>query len=286
LQPVQIEKYLTQKKMDGVGDRTCQLVYSCMHTALNSAVRKGLIGRNPLDAVEKPKVRNPKPKITLEPEQIQQLLIAAEGERNATLYQVAIVTGLREGELLGLKWSDLDWEKRRLKIQRQVNRVPHEGLVFSVPKTQSGIRAITIGDLTLQKLRDHRTNQAIEKTKAGDRWQESDLIFPTVIGTPSDPHNLLKDFKALLQKAGLPVMRFHDLRHTSITLVLNEIGAPVKEAQQRAGHASPSTTINIYGGQATSKMDDMVAKSLDELITPVKIELHRNCTEEKSLPYR
>jgi integrase len=101
-----------------------------------------------------------------------------------------------------------------------------------------------------------------------------------------DPHNMLKDFKALLVKAGLPMMRFHDLRHTSITLVLNEIGAPIKEAQKRAGHASPSTTINIYGGEETSKLDEMVAQSLDELITPVEIKLHRNCTEEERLPYR
>jgi len=80
---------------------------------------------------------------------------------------------------------------------------------------------------------------------AGRRWKDLDLVFPTVIGTPLDPHNLLKEFKQLLEKAGLPRMRFHDLRHTSVTLVLNEIGAPVKEAQHRAGHASPSTTINI-----------------------------------------
>ncbi len=286
LQPIQIEKYLTQKKIDGVGDRTCQLIYSAMHTSLNSAVRKGLIGRNPLDAVEKPKVRNPRPIVTLDPEQIQQFLIAADGERNATLYQLAIVTGLREGETLGLKWSDLDWARRKLKIQRQVYRIPHQGLVFTSPKTQSGNRTIAIGEMTLQKLKEHQERQLEEKANAGDRWQENDLIFPTVIGTPYDPHNLLKDFKRILQKAGLPVMRFHDLRHTSVTLVLNEIGAPVKEAQQRAGHASPSTTINIYAGQATSKLDDMVAKSLDELITPVKIELHRNCTEEQRVSYR
>ena len=127
-----------------------------------------------------------KPIITLEPEQVQQLLIVAEGERNAMMYQVAIVTGLREGEILGLKWADLDWERRHLKIKRQVQRVPRQGLVFSAPKT-----------------------------KAGERWQEFDLIFRTLIGTPMDPPNLLKEFKALLKFAGLPIMPFHDLRHTS-----------------------------------------------------------------------
>lgn len=275
LQPFQIEKYLTQKKTEGSGDRTCQMIYSVMHTALNSAVRKGLIGRNPLDAVEKPRVRNSRPKITLQPEQIQHFLISIDGERNAVLYLLAIVTGVREGEILGLKWSDVDWLKRHIKVQRQVYRIPHQGLIFSTPKTQSGVRTIAVGEQTLMKLQEYRERQSLEKESAGDRWKENDLVFPTVIGTPIDPNNLLKDFKAMLQKAGLPPMRFHDLRHTNITLLLNDVGTPVKEAQQRAGHASPSTTINIYGGQATSKMDEMVAKNLDELVIPVKVDLHR-----------
>jgi len=141
-------------------------------------------------------VKNPKAIVTLEPDQIQQLLIAAQGERNAVLYQVALVTGLREGEIFGLKWPDVDWDRRRLKIQRQVQRVPHQGLVFSVPKTQAGTRVIVLGEMTVDKLREHREKQLHEKAEMGGRWQENELIFPTIIGTPMDPHNLLKDFKA------------------------------------------------------------------------------------------
>ncbi len=81
-------------------------------------------------------------------------------------------------------------------------------------------------------------------------------------------------------------MRFHDLRHTSITLLLNEVGVPVKVAQTRAGHTRPSTTLDIYGGDITSKLDEAAAKELDELITPIKVELHRNCTEEESPIYK
>ncbi len=283
LHPIQIERYLNEQKTAGTGERTCQLIYSTLHTVLNAAVRKGLIGRNPMDAVEKPKVQNARQKVTLEPEQIQRLLIAAQGHRNAALYHLAVVTGLREGEIFGLKWSDLDWEKRRLKIQRQAYRVPKQGMVFTSPKTQSGVRALMVGQVTIDKLREHQERQQLEKTVAGERWQENDLIFPTVIGTPQDPHNLLKEFKELLQKAGLPEMRFHDLRHTSITLVLNEIGAPIKEAQHRAGHASPSTTINIYGGEATNKLDEMVAQRLDELVTPVRIEVPQPSADQESL---
>jgi integrase len=283
LQPIKIEQFLNEKKKNGLGDRTCQLIYALMHTALNSAMRKGLIGRNPMDAVEKPKVRSTKKKVVMEPEDIQKFLIAAEGDRFSMLYHFAIITGLREGEILGLKWTDIDWNKRRINIQRQIQRIARKGLVYSVPKTQSGVRSIAVGEMTLEKLRHHRANLEIEKKQMEKQWVENDLVFPSVFGTPMDPHNLLKEFKAMLQKADLPEMRFHDLRHTSITLILNEIGAPIKAAQQRAGHASPTTTINIYGGDATKKLDEYVAQSLDEIVIPVKIDLHRNCTEESSV---
>lgn len=273
LHPIQIERYLNQLKADGVGERTCQLVFSTLQTALNSAVRKGLIGRNPINAVEKPRVQNVRTRITLEPDQVQRFLIAAQEDRNAVMYHLAVVTGLREGEILGLKWEDVDWGRSRLKVMRQVYRVPKVGMVFTTPKTQSGIRVLTLGTRAMEKLFEHRQRQKVEKAEAGERWQEMDLIFPSVIGTPLDPHNLLKEFKALLAKADLPEMRFHDLRHTSITLVLNEIGAPVKEAQRRAGHASPSTTMNIYGGEATMKLDEVVAQSLDDLVTPIQVKI-------------
>ena len=200
--------------------------------------------------------------------------------------RLASKLGLREGEIIGLKWSDLDWGRGRLKIQRQVQRIKGQGLVFSEPKTQFGNRVIAVGPITLEKLQEHREQQELEKAIAIQRWQENNLIFPTTIGTPRDPHNLLKCFKEVLRKAGLPDMRFHDLRHTSVTLILNDIGAPIKEAQHRAGHASPSTTINIYGGETTSKLDEVVARNLDELVTPVRFKLHPNCTKEESLSKR
>lgn len=286
MHPMQIEKYLTQKQAEGVGDRTCQLIYAILHAALQTAVKKGLIGRNPMDAVEKPKVRNPRQKVTLEPYQVQQFLIAATGDRNEMLYQLAVVTGLRAGEIIGLKWEDVDWVRQRLKVQRQVQYIPHQGLIYCSPKTSSGMRTISIGSKTMEKLKAHQQMQQVQRTAAGEHWQDNNLIFPTTVGTPQDPNNLTKGFQAILHKAGLPPMRFHDLRHTSITLVLNDIGAPVKEAQHRAGHATPSTTINIYGGEVTSKLDEMVAESLDDLVTPVPLNLDSKVGNEKEKQYR
>ena len=284
LKPNQIERFLVaiqQKKLE----RTAQIIYAILHVSLKRAVKQGLIGRNPMDAVEKPKIKSPIEKVILDVEQIQILLIAAEGDRIAFLLHFAIITGLREAEISGLQWKDVDWERNVIRVVRQVQRVPGQGMVYSAPKTRSGIRTIVLGPITIEKLRAYREYQQIEKELASQRWVENDLVFPSTIGTPMEPRNLLKNFNVILMKAGLPKMRFHDLRHTSITLILNEIGAPIKEAQKRAGHASPTTTINIYGGETTSKLDKIVAQSMDELVTPVKLELHPNCTKEESPRY-
>ncbi|MCL4559004.1 MAG: site-specific integrase [Chloroflexi bacterium] len=178
-----------------------------------------------------------------------------------------------------MRWSDIDWQRSRLKVQRQIQRVPGQGLVFSPPKTEAGSRVIALGRDTIDTLIEHQQNLKGRQIMAGNHWQEMNLIFPSSVGTPIDPRNLLERFKRILQSAGLPPMRFHDLRHTSITLMLNEIGVPIKEAQRRAGHTRPSTTIDIYGGEPTSKLDELVAQGLDDLITPIKAEWHRNGTK-------
>lgn len=286
LQPIRIEKYFTEKQSEGFGDRTVQIIYSVLHSALNSALKKGLIGRNPLAAVEKPKIKNPRKKITLDSNQVQDFFMAINGERLETLYHLAISTGMRQGEILGLMWTDIDWEKKRLKIERQIQRIPGKGLVFTPPKTDTGKRILSLGDATIRNLIEHKQRQEVEKSFAGERWQELGLIFTSPIGTSLDCSNVIHDFKRLISKAGLPPMRFHDLRHTSITLLLNEVGVAVKVAQTRAGHTRPSTTLDIYAGDISSKLDEEAAQQLDELITPIKIDLHRNCTEEESAIYQ
>lgn len=180
---------------------------------------------------------------------------------------------MREGELLGLRWTDIDWRKNTLRVQQQVQRVPGKGLVFSPPKTDAGNRVIALGQATIGRLVDHRNQQELERRLAGSKWKDMNLVFTSSIGTPIDPRNILADFKKVLKSAGLPPMRFHDLRHTSITMVLNEIGAPIKEAQKRAGHTRPSTTIDIYGGEVCSQLDEVVAQNLDDLVTPIKVDL-------------
>jgi integrase len=133
--------------------------------------------------------------------QVSQLLVAAKGHRLEALFHLAITTGIRESEVLGLMWSDLDWIKRSLKIERQLERPHGEGVQFSAPKTAFGKRSIKLGNKTIGILRNHYERQQEERIEAGEAWKEYDLIFPTSVGTPIHQHNLWRTFK-ILHKLG------------------------------------------------------------------------------------
>ena len=125
--------------------------------------------------------------------------MASKGTKFETLFWLAVNTGLREGEIIGLKWSDLDWKTGKLQIQRQVQRTKEYGLVFCEPKSASGRRVVVLGKTTIEILRKHFELQQTERQFAGAKWKENDLIFPTSVGTPMEASNLVKHFKDYLK---------------------------------------------------------------------------------------
>ena len=175
-------------------------------------------------------------------------------------------------ELLGLRWDDLDWVKHTLKVERQLTRPGGDGAMFSAPKTRYGKRTIVLGAKTIEVLRKHRERQQAERLAAGDQWEEYNLIFTTGKGTPIHPRNLLRDFKKLLQDAGLPPIRFHDLRHTAASLMLNNNIAPIVVSRS-LGHSKASITLDVYGHLMPS-MQTEAAEIIDELVTPIPLESH------------
>jgi integrase len=269
IRPVHLHKMYLAYRESGTGARTLQLIHAVLHNALNQAVREGILLRNPADAVERPKVE-PKEFKVFNEEQARQFLLTTAGHRNEALFYLALTTGMREGELLGLKWSDVDWIKGTLKVQRQLQRLGHKGLTFVPPKTKSGIRQIKLGQGMLDRLVEHRKRQDHERTVRGSRWQENDMIFPSSIGTPMEAHHIFDEFKELLAKAGLPDMRFHDLRHTALSLMI-DMGVAITTVQQRAGHSKASVTTDIYG-HAMSKSQEKAAEQIEELITPIAVK--------------
>jgi integrase len=230
-----------------------------------------MISRNTSQAVIKPKLIK-KEMMVLDENQVQSFLLAARESRHQMIYFLAIATGLREGELLGLYWSDIDWVNRRIQIKRQLQRLPQgKGLAFSEPKSRAGRRVIIVGPMVLEKLREHMSQQQLVCQFAGDRWQENDLVFPSSIGTPMEWRNMVRDFKDTLQRAGLPNIRFHDLRHTAATLMLKQ-GIHPKVVQERLGHSQISLTLDTYSHVLPS-MQEEAAEKLDQLLTPISISV-------------
>ena len=183
------------------------------------------------------------------------MLDAVEGTRYYALYYLAVTTGLRQGELLGLKWADFDWENKRFQVQRQLQRITGKGLVFSEPKTKTGKRSIAFGNITIEILRRHQEILFIQKRNSGDRWKENNLVFPSTIGTPLSPRNLIRQFEELLKKIKLPKIRFHDLRHTAATLMFKQ-GVHPKVVQERLGHSSIVLTMDTYSHVIPSMQED------------------------------
>lgn len=205
--------------------------------------------------------------------QVSQLLIAAQGHRLEALFHLAVISGMRQMELLGLKWDDLDWIKQTLKIERQLLKPNGEGVKFSTPKTRYGKRSIALGTKTIEILRKHYEHQQADQLKAGEEWKEYGLIFTTRNGTPIHPRNLLRDYKKLLHGAGLPPFRFHDLRHTAASILLDQ-GIPVITVSRRLGHARASITLDIFG-HLIPTMQNEVAELIDDLVMPMAVQLDK-----------
>ncbi|MCP4142228.1 MAG: site-specific integrase [Chloroflexi bacterium] len=273
LDPDLIQTLYDKLLMAGIGVRTVRLTHSVLRRCLNQAVKLGVIQSNPTTAASPPKAEHKEMKF-FDEAQAQLLIITAmaKEDRYTALYQLALTTGMRQGELLGLQWKDINWDRKTLHIQRQLARVPGGRLNFAQLKTRSSIRTISLGNTTILVLKEHRKNQLQESEKVSARWQDNDLIFPTSTGSPTNPSNLYyRSFKQLLKDAGLPQIRFHDLRHTAASLMLNH-GVPILIVSKRLGHAQPSITLDVYG-HIMPNMQEEAASIMDDIITPVTISV-------------
>ena len=246
------------------GARTIQLTHAVLRRALNQAVLWDLLTSNPARAIRPPQVARSDMKV-LTAEHVNGFLAACADHRLHALFHLAITTGLRQGELLGLWWTDLDAKNGTLHIQRQLRRIPGEGLQLTEPKSTAGRRSIVLGEPTVAKLRAHRKRQLEERVFFAKQWHDQGLIFTNTWGGPVDPSKLYKQFRAILDQAGLAPIRFHDLRHTAATLMLQQ-GVHPKVIQERLGHSSISITLDTYSHIVPSLQRE-AAEAVDALIS-------------------
>ncbi len=201
--------------------------------------------------MDSPKVKRPETQF-LTPEQATQFLKACEGKRLEALFAVALAVGLRQGEALGLRWRDVDFETRLLNVRQTLERVGGKRfgqpstLVFVEPKTDRSRRTIIMPQSIVRVLRSHRARQLQERLVAGSKWQDNDLVFTTTIGTPFDPREAVRHFKRVLEDAELPsTIRFHDLRHSAASLLLAQ-GVDLRAIMELLGHSTIALTANTY----------------------------------------
>jgi integrase len=253
-----------QKLDDGLSPRTVQYVHVTLHKALKQAIADGLIPRNATEAVKPPQVRREELR-PLTAEQVKVLFEAAKGDRLEALYVLAITTGLRQGELLGLKWDDIDLEVGTLQVRRTLTTAKG-GPVLSAPNTKGSRRTVRLSQTALEVLRSHLERQLEEIDRAGDLWHENGLIFASEVGEPlGRQYVTARRFKPLLKRAGLPEIRFHDLRHTCATLLLSKNVNP-KIVSEMLGHATIAITLDTYS-HVLPTMQESAAAAMEQALS-------------------
>jgi len=222
---------------------TIRRIHGVLRSALNTAVKRRLIPYNPAEHIELAP-ENPKRPKPWTPEQSQAFLQHIVQDRLANLYHLMLVTGMRRGETVGLRWEDVDLDGECLFVIQQITDVNGRSMV-STPKTKRGQRLIPIDAETVAMLRRQRETQNLERVAWGPAWNEAGLIFTREDGRPLRPEYATRHFQALALKAGLPVIRLHDLRHTNASLALSA-GVDLKVVSERLGHSQLAITADLY----------------------------------------
>jgi len=227
----------------GMQRRGVQFAHAVLRAGLQNAMRDELLTRNVAKLVQ-----IPAPEYVvgqgLKPEEAKKLLAAAKSERLCALYVLALYLGLRRGELLGLQWQHVDLEAETLQVVQALQRVDGQ-LQLKMPKTRSSRRTIPLPTPVVEALRAHKVAQGKERLAAGADWQDTGMVFASRAGTPMEPDNLRRSWYRIREVLPEPRPRFHDLRHTCVTLLLTEGVAP-HIVQEIVGHSAIDVTMTIY----------------------------------------
>jgi len=262
LEPAHVQSLLNEKLRSGLSPKSVQYLRGTLRTALSHAVRWGYISRNPASMVDGPRVE-PYEAQPFTVEEARIFLDAVKGDRLQALYSVALTVGLRQGEALGLRWPDVDLQLGTLTVTKQLQRI--DGVFQLVePKTKRSRRTVALPGIAVRELRDHRARQRSERDQGGPGWNPRDLVFTTRIGEPLDGTVVSHQFHRILQQAGLPQRRFHDLRHSCATLLQAQDVSP-RVAMEILGHSHIAVTMNMYTKVVTALKRD-AAERINELM--------------------
>ena len=259
LAPQDLQALYRMKLAEGLAPQTVVHLHRVLHAAFKQAMRWDLVARNVCELVDPPKVerREVKP---LNLDQTVRLLEVVERDPLEALYVLAITTGMRQGEMLALRWTDLDLERATLRAQRNIRRVRGMGYVEGDTKSARGRRGLPLAPVAVAALQRHRTRQAEARLRAGPAWEDRDLIFCNDLGGRFNATTLSYRFRKLIERNELPPVRFHDLRHGFASLMLNELGEHGKVVQELLGHSTIGLTLDTYSHLMPSLRRDAVMR--------------------------
>ena len=257
-----IEKLYSQNLKEGLTPRTVGQTHRILKQAFKFAVRRNFIGRNPFDSVDPPKAQIKEAK-SFTAEQLKILLREAKGVFKQAFF-IASVTGMRRGEIVALKWEDINFEKNYLSVKRSIVFVPREGYLIKAPKTASGVRPIDLSGSVIKQLKEFKAAQAVNQLAAGSYWKNEGWVLTNPDGSHLNPNSITKAFKALRERFNMPDAPLHGLRHTHATLLLEE-GIEREVVQKRLGHTSIVVTSDIYS-HVTRRLQRKAADAFEKIL--------------------
>jgi integrase len=254
----------------GLSPASVRYVHAVIRKALKDAVRWNLVTRNAADAADPPRIPRAQIK-TWSAREVRRFLDHVKDDRLYAAHVVACTTGMRRGEVLGLHWQDIDLEHGRVSVTRSLTVVDGYKTQFTEPKTAHGRRMVALDDTTVGALRKHKQTQMLERALMGDAYEDSDLALCREDGTRLHPDAFADAFYRHAKAAGLPRIRFHDLRHTHATLAL-AAGVHPKVVSERLGHASVTITLDTYSHAIPAMQEtaaELVASRVRGLRAPI-----------------
>jgi integrase len=263
LTPGDVQRLYADRLAAGLSPTSVHHIHAILHRALDQAVRWGLLMRNVTDAVDPPRRSSPEMR-AWDARQVAAVMAAGASDDLEALWRLAVFSGMRRGEILGLRWADVDLEGGELAVRRTLSRGATSRLEVGEPKTAAGRRRVSLSPSVVESLRRHRVRQLAQRLAAGPAYVDHDLVFATESGSVIHPNALSLRFRKLIARAGVPAIRFHDLRHTNATIDL-ATGTHPKVVQERLGHASISETLDRYS-HLTPNMQREAADRLDAAV--------------------
>jgi integrase len=243
LSPQQVQTFLNEKLTHGLSPRTVQLLRAVLRRALVQALKWDLVIRNVATLVDPPRLNRSQIE-PFSPDEAVKFFEKIKGDRLEALFILALALGLRQGELLGLRWDAIDSQKRTLRVSYALQRIDKQ-LQLVEPKSERSRRTLPLPEIALNALRTHRVRQLEEKMAAGDDWSDTGFVFTTDTGKPIDARNLIRKFHSLLEKAKVTRRPFHSLRHSCASFLLMQ-NVPSRTVMDILGHSQISLTLNTY----------------------------------------